>query len=1686
MDIVMDRQLSLAYGQYLRGYNNTQNYGYKDCSPNLPYLISWCDKAARATDKKYSDGNGGFYYLPVYELTTANFDCWCAVHSEKIRLPRWVPYSQYVALNGYDVRPSVQSVDEMDALRRGIGCCVNPRYMQDVKGQSIYFDDDSYKAVALDGEPMREDYVDIMSVSGRQITSVQEARIVSRIWKFCWDRMWAMMHGESGDDVDHVDFAIHSFTEDRMATCMAVFTEWLARILPPHVMSMICVTIGASYGENKWNNSVCRIMIDADAETQNEGIRRRMYDLIGITNGIPTQIDIPKDGEPEIEDWEQTLISCLSENSYPKYYTILYDLIRKGELSLPVETCGQFGVVLLADYEILRLCTLFEKYLANARDRQDFYNANVCRYNIALRLFEGYGIEPEAVHILLNTMENDLAQASRVFVGSIDFANYMALLEIYCRTSDAQLRNTLFETLSGQFEADGELFLRNPIVVAQKELFRAQELLLAERYIYDGRARNLSSEEYHELVEMHKAADDDGDRELCEKLEAVLSQCLHFADSDDSPLKIAEEFGINSVIRELVRNTVSDYYKRARGRLLTHQYEELVALREDYYGQMDDGARTKTDELLTCQFAFEDSPVVPAQLLYNEGMTQLWNRYLVEECASVKGQMDDAEFKTWVQRLSDDEIVKDSSVKIVRMLVERASKDKLNAYIEIARSKELKELKEALILRALREIDEKGNKLEASEYEWWLDTWKAENDDGNEIAGKIFDALCRAQLKGSERSILELTQSKDAWRLLGKLVIREASVVENQSLNNERYEKWVGIYRALCAHDEEVDPGSIQACEELLSTKITWETLLKLHHAGVRGELYWKAMASMCNNQLEKTGRMKVTVFRQWLCYLKEAEDAEQDVAGAIRSMLSTSLTLSSDDGDVNACELLDREDYKDDQLRQTMIREEFDRLGQARRIRDLATLKHWLRNYRYMNRCGNTFADDISSFICSSAMVDGHYILETVLEAECDNMEECILAKEKECTQDYTEEEYRYRLKRYFSDRFSDLYRDLLSGNRYNHTKALEVLFTYWEENPITSSKERSAGMLMKALLDDTGRIELSVMERLRRMTETSAMRNILSSDQDLLLRVVNEGIRLNLKVHELNPFTNLITGGSIDVLAERVKQEFADAMVTGREYNCSDLLGHYKGTIDKETAGSILTKVNIIVNGRSISSGILKRAIDMLAETHIPEPYATDMLCSLIRECAGQIDMSFLADYADARDASCREKMTASLAHWLQESPTQADGTLDDIIAFAVKLPAENRERVDDELYKGVVALLSGEVNCESARPDTYDRICDFWQESKGAEFVQVRHPLLNGSAALEDIRNDYLSKCLDAGPVRIDARYTKLISAAAVLETKLLNEAIHAASSPLDLAERLKKLEWLDEAAFNVCRQDDEVFASFRKVIENSIAYKSEEARRSGDKTYELTALCEIGDEMNQLETLAAVRSALADALKEQVLSRAKGMFASCVALYNRDTDGRAFNAAMDRLGALLKSAGADNKCAVSGATVDWCRLYASMVRENRLDASAIHQIYSERSDLEMLKKFALRVYENDLSRRDAVDASVAYALLTAAKLLNMSDLWTQYLSMAIRLPEGKALWAANKDTEIVMDVIFVYGLLKEIGDDVATENSLSDYCLRDRHFSDFATKQHNRELEKILQKGNISGEKKKGGLFGLFKR
>ena len=1683
-----DKQLSLAYAQFLKGYNYTQNFAYKDYTPNLPFMVMWAEKPLRAAEKNKSiTEEGESFYHPIYELATADFDRWCAVHSEKIKLSRWVAYTQYVSLDGYDARPSIHTVEEMDEVRRGIAYAVNPRYMRDVKGEDIYLNDETYINVAIDGMPLREDYLDIVQALPHEIANEREAYLVLCIWRSCWERMWSMMQGESGDDVNHVDIAIRRFTEDRMKTCMDVFTEWLSRILPPQVMSMICVTVGAAYDEAKWNNSVCRIMYNADADTLNDGGRSRMFDLDNVVNGVPSVLGLPS--ELEMEAWERELVQELSGNRYPKYYQKFHDLIHKGSVDLP-GNCGRFGVALLADYEILKLCTLFEMYIKNARERQEFYNANICRYNIAERMVSVYGLTPQATHILLHEMEKDLAEAAKVFAGSIEFYNYLALLEIYCRTGDAQLKQECFNTLASQFEADGQLLLRNPDVMEQKDLFRALELQMATAYVDDGRAGSLSCEEYRELAEMHKTADSEGDRGVCDALEAVLSCCLHFLGDEKTPLQIAEEYGIDNVIRRLVVNIVEYYYRYQRGKLEHEQYAELIQLREDYSGQMDAEVRNHADEMLAEQYKLEDSPESPADMLYKAGMEEVWNRCLTAECSAAKGQMTDEEYNVWVERLECNEIKRQTADSIVEMLTNRAAKDGLNSYIAIARGKELTSLKDALVRRALRDIEDKGNKLEAADYEWWVNNWKAERDDGNQIAAEIFDTLRHVQIKGGEYGILELTRKAGAWSLLGELAKREAKQVE--SLNNERFDRWVDVYSALTAHVEEVSNDAIIACEQLLSTKITWETLQKLQKKGIRGNIYWDSMHAVLDDQNGKSmGRMKISVFRQWLSYLREAENAERSIAGDIRVMLSTRLQLTEETSDavINAYDLLDSEDFKDDELRRAMIREEYKALERSGRIRDVESLKRWLRYYRFMKRNADSLADDIEKYISAYAMIDGHYILETVLGEGCDVLEESILNKEKECTQDYTEPEYCFRMERYFANRYAELYCDVLSAKRFNHSKALDLLLTYLKEHSISGADERKTGKLMKALMDDTGRIEHDAMERLRELSKpaTAAIRSVLGNDQELLLRVVNEGIRLNLSVHELSCFTSLIKGDSIDVLAERVKQEFADALVKGREdYSCTDLTGYYKGTITPETAGSILSKVNSIVSGHVISSVTLKNAIAKLAETRMPEPYASDMLCSLLKEGSGQIDMPLLMDYADAREPSCREKMLLSLTHWLQKSPVQADGTLDDIIAFASRLQGESLGRVSDELFKGVVALLSGEVNCKNTRLETYERICNFWQDAKGTDFARVRDPLLNGCAALTGAREKYLNNCMAAGPVRIEPQYAELNAAAAEMQRERLRNAIQEATSPSELSESLNGLIWLDEAAVNVCRQDESIIRSFRSVIENSIQRKTEEARVSGDKTAELTALYKTNEEMRNLEIFPAAGNVLKDALKEQILARAQNVFTSCISLYSKNADGVAFNDAMDRLGMLLKNMGADKKNAVSEATIAWCREFASMVREGRQDNASILQVYAERSDLAMLKRFVQHVYKEDLSRRDYVDASCAYALLTAAKVLNMNDIWTQYLSMAIHLPEGKPIWSAGKDTEIIMDVVFVYGLLKDIGDDIATENTLSDYCMSDQHFSDLAVKQHNKELGKILKKGNASIEKKKSGLFGLFRK
>ena len=170
-------------------------------------------------------------------------------------------------------------------------------------------------------------------------------------------------------------------------------------------------------------------------------------------------------------------------------------------------------------------------------------------------------------------------------------------------------------------------------------------------------------------------------------------------------------------------------------------------------------------------------------------------------------------------------------------------------------------------------------------------------------------------------------------------------------------------------------------------------------------------------------------------------------------------------------------------------------------------------------------------------------------------------------------------------------------------------------------------------------------------------------------------------------------------------------------------------------------------------------------------------------------------------------------------------------------------------------------------------------------------MRDPLLNGCAALTGAREKYLNNCMAAGPVRIEPQYAELNAATAEMQRERLRNAIQEATSPSELSESLNGLIWLDEAAVNVCRQDESIIRSFRSVIENSIQRKTEEARVSGDKTAELTALYKTNEEMRNLEIFPAAGNVLKDALKEQILARAQNVFTSCISLYSKNADGAA---------------------------------------------------------------------------------------------------------------------------------------------------------------------------------------------------
>lgn len=67
---------------------------------------------------------------------------------------------------------------------------------------------------------------------------------------------------------------------------------------------------------------------------------------------------------------------------------------------------------------------------------------------------------------------------------------------------------------------------------------------------------------------------------------------------------------------------------------------------------------------------------------------------------------------------------------------------------------------------------------------------------------------------------------------------------------------------------------------------------------------------------------------------------------------------------------------------------------------------------------------------------------------------------------------------------------------------------------------------------------------------------------------------------------------------------------------------------------------------------------------------------------------------------------------------------------------------------------------------------------------------------------------------------------------------------------------------------------------------------------------------------------------------------------------------------------------------------------------------------------------------------------------------------------------------------MNVVYVYGLLPEVSDEIVSQDTLAEFCNADPEFSNQQKKLHNKELRNILDRARNGREKRT--LFGLFRK
>ena len=999
-------QINIPYSSLLRGSSLRENYGFERRSePQYFQDLFLVSPNFKRRDNVYGvAGPSGVVYLPVYEIESYAFDRWTVENSHYIFHKRDINYTHAMALDG-----TLVEGDEAhrNRLRRAIG--------QVLDNESYFIRADQYVNIAENGETLRGGDMSLYlpdEPAEFKPLSRELAELVMRVWQVCWMRMRWMMekrvawNATAPRTAPHVEVLAVNAADlpdqtKALSECVRFFREELAPALPPQVMSMLSIAIGCSPNnrDENWPDAACRVYLDGGRFTSRDAAN--MFDFRGWQEDKRRTPQVYPGASNPNAAWENRLIGYLCEGRYPRFYEAI---------------SRRFNAVdVLADFELLRWCTMSELYIdffaqAGVAERYKAIQYAAKSLDNVCVLLEAHHVgRAEACLALVDAFDELAGMAERM--PELRLAEYDILATAYraLRESTGSERAVaVADRLMGQlgrqirvpdYEGSAIDFWNEKNGRAALELDPLSLRLVEGELQMLERTGGLSPADFENWCKRYNTLSRGGEDALCLRLERELSKQLRFDDPEvPSPLSVAEAHGLDGVAIRIVRGTIHDLYARKPGRLSEQEYRQVLEFyadtKRDYGARLEDAAQPAR-ELLCGQFEFEDSTVAAADLLAQRALPDLWNRLTESEARQLAASpqpLDSDRFDVWVGRLENDMIGAECAGSIVDMIVDRAPKENQRQYVETAAARQLGALECALVRSMLEDVNARQS-VSAEDYQWWIGRQQDAQDEGKPFADEIYAMLTRINLRDDADS-KRIAQQAQHWRLLGDLALESAPKVTN--LTAEKYRDWIGYYKDLEQNDFGVAPEAVEAIRDLLNRKITDETLAMLREQNVRGELYWSAMQNLLERQKASAAGMRAQVFGLWMERMTEAARESKPIAEDIRAMLMEQYRLRTDEEPVYAFDEAMKAGADADML-VALINVEYSRSLENAAPADVEGARRWLRHYKFLKRQGrDERAAAVAERLGKRPVVDGRFMLDLANEEEVGDLQLELIRAEK------------------------------------------------------------------------------------------------------------------------------------------------------------------------------------------------------------------------------------------------------------------------------------------------------------------------------------------------------------------------------------------------------------------------------------------------------------------------------------------------------------------------------------------------------------------------------------------------------------------------------------------------------------------------------------------------------------------